>query len=128
MVITDWKNWMGTSADALSGMTAPPGAGNVPMDPEVSRDAVSVEWDGFVTSVDDVPVSVPVSCVTVVTPSGNANQFCHGTTENPTGGVVKFSGESTGRICVPEFPTGGGTPSLKWSEVITPSGQVSFTC
>jgi len=171
---------MGTSADALSGMSAPPGAGNVPMDVEVSREAarggpdrkvviasisrleengmrrclaslavsaalassvglfgsvaaasngaLRVEWDGFVTSVDDVPVSVPVSCVTVVTPSGNANQFCHGTTENPTGGVVKFSGESTGRICVPEFPTGGGTPSLKWSEVITPSGQVSFTC
>jgi len=97
-------------------------------DAAASSSALRANWDGFVTNYQDVPGSVPVSCTTVVTDGGIANQFCHGTTENPTGNVVRFSGESTGRSCIPEFPTGGGTPSLNWSELITPSGQVSFVC
>jgi hypothetical protein len=87
-----------------------------------------INWNGYVMSYDGVPVSVPVTCQTVVTPDGNASQVCHGSTENPTGNVVTWSGESTGMVCFPTFPLYFGTPSANWQEVITPSGQITFTC
>ena len=94
--------------------------------------AQRLEWNGSVMNAAGTGLSIPVSCSTVITSSGNATQVCHGEgAVNTTGETVFHSGESTGLNCYPKHPIvpyPGGTPSPNWHEVITPSGQVTFVC
>jgi hypothetical protein len=93
--------------------------------------AQRVEWSGFVFDYTGTSISVPVSCTTLITPSGNANQVCHGeNAANPTGSAVHHSFDDVPFPCFPQFPIipFPQGPSENWHEVISASGQVSFTC